>query len=222
MSISTVSSTSSPVMMEKNLRRVRFSLPEAKLQNNKRAVHGTSMYVNGTLINMTSAVHSADKKLNSKFEGNNVNILKPNSKALTIDENIPGEPSKYKAQTFSIKSVPSVTESPHASISNTPVVISRRKVNKASNNRHYSNTLPSVERKASSVEDFDWRNEKLKTVTLNKYQSSDDLRDESKFTIIPNSKNVTLFPFNEALSHYKAFKHSSSNSLKVPDFNESK
>lgn len=53
------SSTSSSQVVEKNHRRVRFSLPEAKLTlNDKRTVHGTTRYVNGTLINVTSTIHS--------------------------------------------------------------------------------------------------------------------------------------------------------------------
>lgn len=67
----------STTQVEKNLRRVRFSLPEAKLNIDKRTVHGTSKYVNGTLINVTSMIHTtnSDVKVKSTSNGNTSNGL---------------------------------------------------------------------------------------------------------------------------------------------------
>ena len=63
-------SLSTTQAVEKNLRRVRFSLPEAKLNIDKRSVHGTTKYVNGTLINVTSMIHTTNSDVKVKSTGN--------------------------------------------------------------------------------------------------------------------------------------------------------
>lgn len=236
-----------PVVIEKNSRRVRFSLPEAKLtlHTDKRPVHGTSMYVNGTLINVTSTIHSTtDTKATTKNEVNNVGVFKSSLKASTTTTStngIPRESSQYKV-TFNVSKPASSPSSPSPPIvinkeprhslptpsahsNSTVMMINRRRMSKSSSGRHGGmNTLPIIGRKSSSVEDIDEREieQVLPITNLNKYKSSDDLRDASSFRMISSKGNVLRLP--EATPYHKALKHSNvtSNSLKVPDFSESK
>lgn len=249
MSISTVASPPPPLAMEKNSRRVRFSLPEAKLtlHNDKRAVHGTSMYVNGTLINVTSTIHTTtDTKTtkNSIITKNEGGAFKSSLKASTPtngSNGIPKESSQYKV-TFNVSKIASSSSPPPNVMSkeprhslptsttqsnNTAMMIGRRRMSKSSNGRHSGvNTLPIIGRKSSSVEDIDEREREIEHVlpitNLNKYKSSDDLRDPSNFRMINGTKgNVLRLP--EAMPYHKALKHSTMtpNVLRVPDLSES-
>lgn len=233
MSISTV--TSPPP--EKNSRRVRFSLPEAKLtlHTDKRPVHGTSMYVNGTLINVKSTIMSTtDTKTSVKNEVNNGGVFKSSLKPTNGSNGISRESSQYKV-TFNVTKAPSLPSSPPIIMNkeprhslptqsnNTAMMIGRRRVSKSSNGRQAGiNTLPIIGRKSSSVEDIDEREieQVLPVTNLNKYKSSDDLRDASSFRMITSSKsNVIRLP--EPTPYHKALKHSP-NQLRVPDFHDSK
>lgn len=244
MSVSTMTSPPPPAVMEKNSRRVRFSLPEAKLtlHTDKRPVHGTSMYVNGTLINVTSAIHSTtDTKSTSKNENSSGGVFKSSLKASTTTTNsngIPRESSQYKV-TFNVtKPASPLSPSPQMVMNKEPrhslptpthsnstiIMAGRRRMSKSSSGRH-TNTLPIIGRKSSSAEDIDDREiEQVVPITnLNKYKSSDDLRDASSFRMITSSKgNVLRLP--EATPYHKALKNSTmtSNTLRVPDFSESK
>lgn len=238
MSVSSITSPPPPVI-EKNLRRVRFSLPEAKLTLNpdKRPVHihGTS-YINGTLINVTSKIHTTTSE--SKSNGALKNEIKSSLKTAAVTTN-GKESSQYKV-TFNIKptttSPPAITnnrEPRHSSLptpmsttcASNVITVGRRRVSKSSNGRQScGNLLPIIGRKSSSVEDFDERereNEQTFPITsLTKYKSSDDLRDSNTFKMI--SKNNTL-RLPEATPQQKALKHPimTPNTLKIPsyDFN---
>jgi hypothetical protein len=237
--------TSPPPVNEKNSRRVRFSLPEAKLNLNtdKRPVHGTSMYVNGTLINVTSTIHSTtDTKTTTKNEVSNGGVFKSSLKTSTTttgSNGISRESSQYKV-TFNVTkpaSTPSsplppnvMNKEPRHSLptpnNSTVMMVGRRRMSKSSNGRHSGiNTLPIIGRKSSSVEDIDEREieQVLPITNLNKYKSSDDLRDPNSFRMITSTKgNVLRLP--EATPYHKALKHSNgtTNTLRVPDFSESK
>lgn len=223
MSITTL--TSPP---EKASRRVRFSLPEAKLTftTDKRTLHGTTKYVNGTLINVTSTIHSANElnKTNSKNETNGAfkSSLKSNGK----------ETSQYKVS-LNIRPA-TMMEKGRNSLPNTMSagVGNRRRQSKTitrSGEKSF-NTLPIIERKSSSLEDFDddsldgdYREENShdtrskSTTTLTRFKSSDDLRDAT------NSKTKSsVFKLPEASNGSSNFsqKKTSSNSLKVPDYSD--
>lgn len=85
---------SSTQTVEKNLRRVRFSLPEANLNIDKRTIHGTSKYVNGTLINVTSTIHSTngDLKIKSASNGSTTNGLQLKTSCLKSNGSSNGIP----------------------------------------------------------------------------------------------------------------------------------
>lgn len=250
MSVSTVTSPPPPVALEKNSRRVRFSLPEAKLtlHTDKRPVHGTSMYVNGTLINVTSTIHSTtDTKATPKSETSNGGVFKSSLKAsatTTSSNGIPRESSQYKV-TFNVSKPASSPSSPSPPIvmnkeprhslptptthsNNSAIMIGRRRMSKPSVGRHGGiHTLPIIGRKSSSAEDIDEREREIEHVlpitNLNKYKSSDDLRDAGSFRMISSTKgNVLRLP--EATPYHKALKHATmtSNTLRVPEFSESK
>jgi hypothetical protein len=224
--------------MEKNSRRVRFSLPEAKLtlSNDKRPVHGTSMYVNGTLINVTSTIHSTTSE--PKTNGGAKHDFKSSLK-IPQANGIPKEASHSKV-TFNIKpplptAVAPTKEPRHSSLptpispltaatttanGNNVVMIEKRRMSKSSNGRQNGgNTLPLIGRKSSSVEDFD--EPESESNNLTKYKSSDDLRDPNNFKMISKGG---MFKLPDTILHSKALKPSimTPNTLKVPEFSESK
>ena len=214
---------------EKASRRVRFSLPEAKLtfNNDKRTLHGTSKYVNGTLINVTSTIHSASDHVKSKNEINGV--FKSNLKS----NNIPTkETSQYKVS-LNVRptSVATIREHGRNSLPATSAgIVGRRNQSKTivrGSDRSF-NTLPIIERKSSSLEDFDedsldgdYREEtvhelKVKpTNNLSRYKSSEDLRDSNNFKI-----KSTVLKLPEATNGFAQKKAPTPNTLKVPDYSD--
>lgn len=229
-----ISSLTSPP--EKSSRRVRFSLPEAKLTlyTDKRTLHGTSKYVNGTLINVTSTIHSANElgKSSSKNEINGAfkSSLRGNG------SNIPTkETSQYKvALNIRPTSVTAVArEQGRHSLPNTaaPGIVSRRRHSKTitRSGEKFFNTLPIIERKSSSLEEFeddsadgDSRDEyeaKSKAPTnLTRFKSSDDLRDPSNFKV--KSSVLKLPEASNGSVSLPLKKSTSSNTLKVPDYSD--
>lgn len=222
-----ISSLTSPP--EKSSRRVRFSLPEAKLTlyTDKRTLHGTSKYVNGTLINVTSTIHSANElgKSSSKNEINGAfkSSLRANGSSVPtkVDPNI--RPT----------SVAVTREQGRHSLPNTaaPGIVSRRRHNKTitrSGEKSF-NTLPIIERKSSSLEEFeedsadgDSENKaKSKASTnlgLTRYKSSDDLRDPSNFKV--KSSVLKLPEASNGSVSLPLKKPQTSNTLKVPDYSD--
>jgi hypothetical protein len=227
-------SSLTPPQVEKNLRRVRFSLPEAKLTLNatdKRTVHGTSKYINGTLINVSSTIHSTtgDVKTSSKNEINGV--FKSSLKA--SGSVIPKEAAQYKVS-LNIRPTSVIQNAtrhslPTATLAHTSNGIGKRRV-KGQHGRTDKNfnTLPIIERKSSSLEDFDEdaradREVMPAATNLTRYKSSDDLRDPNNFKVksmvlkLPEA-SVTA----SGVGGQKSIKvMGNSNTLKVPDFSES-
>lgn len=214
---------------EKSSRRVRFSLPEAKLTLNsdKRTLHGTSKYVNGTLINVTSTIHSANdlgkkNELNGAFKSS----LKANGAS------IPGkETSQYKVS-LNIRptSVAAIKEQGRHSLPTTTSagLVSRRRASKTitrGSDKSF-NTLPIIERKSSSLEEFDedsldgdYRDDETKSKqhsNLTRYKSSDDLRDSCNFKA--RSSVLKLPDAPNGSSNYVLKRSSTSNTLKVPEY----
>lgn len=222
--MSIVSLTSPP---EKSSRRVRFSLPEAKLTLNtdKRTLHGTTKYVNGTLINVSSTIHSSNERTQNEINGSFKSNLKSNGSNLIPTK----ETSQYKVS-LNIRptsvagrnSLPTTTTSTRRRQSRTVVI---------KNGEKSFSTLPIIERKSSSLEEFDedsldgdYREDvghetKGKGLTkLTKYKSSDDLRDPNNFKVkssvakLPDASNGSINSGQR--------KSSTSNTLKVPDYSD--
>lgn len=216
---------------EKSSRRVRFSLPEATLtfNNDRRTLHGTTKYVNGTLINVTSTIHSTNEHVKAKNEINGV--FKSNLKS-----NGNGK-EQYKI-TLNVRPTTVATTARDQGRNSLPAtsagIAGRRKVTKTitrSSHRSFNNTLPIIERKSSSLEEFDEDSldedlgeetapeSKSKPPTnLSRYKSSDDLRDPSNFKV-----KTTVLKLPEAMNGSSGFvqkKLSTSNSLKVPDHSD--
>lgn len=207
-----ISSLTSPP--EKSSRRVRFSLPEAKLTlyTDKRTLHGTSKYVNGTLINVTSTIHSANElsKSSSKNEINGAFKSSPNIRPTSVA--VTREQSR--------QSLPNTAA---------PGIVSRRRHSKTitrSGEKSF-NTLPIIERKSSSLEEFeedsadgDSENKaKSKASTnLTRYKSSDDLRDPSNFKV--KSSVLKLPEASNGSVSLPQKKSPTSNTLKVPDYSD--
>jgi hypothetical protein len=246
MSISSLTSPSPPSptsssaqMCERNSRRVRFSLPEAKLTltTDKRTVHGTTKYVNGTLINITSTIHAANSAVDSA------------AKATPNGTHVKASCMKSNGKEFKLALRPASTAT--AGNTSKDTAACRRRGSKTlviGRCEKSFNTLPvienslardALERKSSSLEDdFDEDSEvrrddkdveqqqqqKLMAATnLTKYRSSDDLRDPKSFKI----KNCSVLKLPEAMStsmngHGKGTKSVSSSNLRVPDYTESK
>lgn len=267
MSISSLTSPPpSTQIAEKNSRRVRFSLPEAKLTltNDKRTVHGTSKYVNGTLINVTSTIHSTNVDSIVKSSTNGIHLksscLKGNGNSIPNGK----EASQYKlalnirptsahingtndlqqttATTITIPNQGQRHSLPSAGSVNGNGTGRRRMCHSLVNGRNekYFNTLPiignssvnALERKSLSLDDDfdedssntrdDMRRDdrvenKMAVTNLTKYKSTDDLRDPNNFKI----KNSSVIKLPEAGSNGMR-NNKSMNSLKVPDYSESK
>lgn len=211
---------------EKSSRRVRFSLPEAKLTlgNDKRTLHGTSKYVNGTLINVTSTIHTTtDLKTPNGSKNEIKSSLKSNG-----GSSIPTkETSQYKVS-LNIRptSVASIREPRHSLPTTTSagLISQRRRVSKTitRGGGKSFNTLPIIERKSSSLEDFDEdsldgdykEDDSRAKQNLTRYKSSDDLRDASNFKV---KSGVLKLP--EAPNGVQK-KAPTSNTLKVPEYSE--
>lgn len=224
-----MSITSIASQPEKSSRRVRFSLPEARLTFNtsdKRTLHGTSKYVNGTLINVTSTIHSANDKSKNEINGVFKSSLKSNGNSIPTKET-----SQYKVS-LNIRptSVATVKEQGRHSLPNTTSagVVNRRRHSKATTrgSEKSFNTLPIIERKSSSLEDFDevspdgeesgYDARSRASSNLTRYKSTDDLRDPSNFKI---KSSVLKLPeaSNGSSTNLAQKKPTSSNTLKVPD-----
>lgn len=224
MSITTLTSPS-----EKASRRVRFSLPEAKLTfgADKRTLHGTTKYINGTLINVTSTIHSANElgKSNSKNEVNGVfkSSLKSNGK----------ESFQYKVP-LNIRPA-TVMEKGRNSLPNpmSAGVVSRRRQSKTitRSGEKSSNTLPIIERKSSSLEEFDedsldgdYKEENSHDTrpnpltTLTRFKSSDDLRDSGNYKA--KSSVLKLPEASNGSTTLSLKKTPTANSLKVPNYSD--
>ncbi|KAG5680455.1 hypothetical protein PVAND_009963 [Polypedilum vanderplanki] len=251
MSISSLTSppspTSSSLMTERNSRRVRFSLPEAKLtlHNDKRTVHGTTKYINGTLINVTSAIHTTNNDpltKSSSTNGTKASCMKGSNGSgkeyklalRPASTSVNGSIKEYQGQRHSL---PSATSSIAA-------ISSRRRGSKnfiIGRNEKTYNTLPIIEnslarevleRKSSSFDDdFDEDTEvprkddkdaeqkMIPATNLTKYKSSDDLRELNNFKV----KNSSVLKLPEAYGinnngNGKGVK--TTNTLRVPEFNE--
>lgn len=202
-------------------RRVHFSLPEAKLTltSDKRTLHGTTKYLNGTLINITSTIHLAHElgKSDEKNEINRVfkSSLKSNGNSISFKEN-----SQFK-KSLNIHRLTSAKDyQGRNSIPTTTLVAGRRRTNKTITRKSF-NTLPIIERKSSSLEDFDGdsleeesaHDTKSKTSNLTRYKSSDDLRDFNNF----KTKSIIL-KLPEAQKEFNSAqkKPQTLNSLQVP------
>lgn len=219
---------------EKSSRRVRFSLPEAKLTFNtdKRTLHGTTKYVNGTLINVTSTIHSTIDPVKSKNEINGVykSNLKSNGNSIPTKET-----SQYKVS-LNVRptSVATIREHGRNSLPATSAsIVGRRKQSKTitrSSDRSF-NTLPIIERKSSSLEDFDedsldgeYREETVHELkakppsNLSRYKSSDDLRDPNNFKV--KSTVLKLPEATNGSSNFVQKKPPTSNTLKVPNYSD--
>ena len=227
-----ISSLTSPP--EKSSRRVRFSLPEAKLTltTDKRTLHGTTKYVNGTLINVTSTIHSANEKGSSKNEINGVfkSSLKSNGSSIPSKEN-----SQYKVS-LNIRptSVVGIKEHGRNSLPMTTSagLVNRRNISKTITRKSF-NTLPIIERKSSSLEDFDedsldgdqrddsGHDMKSKQATnLARYKSSEDLRDPNNFKMKSTVLKLPEAPNGQSQNNFNQKKTITSNTLKVPEYSE--
>jgi hypothetical protein len=245
MSTSSLTSPSSPTSIEKNPRRVRFSLPEAKLTllTDKRSVHGTTKYVNGTLINITSTIHTTNNDAVAKSSANGIQL-----KASCLKFNGNGkDATQYKLAMRPASSAVNgskdlTIQGPRHSLPSTTSIMNgcRRRGSKSLviARTDKFNTLPiiehsivrdALERKSSSLDDDDFdedievrRDEKdieqkmMNGTNLTKYKSSDDLRDPSSF----KTKSSSVLKLPEANGHGKGLMVG--NCLRVPDFDDSK
>lgn len=200
-------------------RRVRFSLPEAKLNLNsdkyRTLYHGTSKYVNGTLINVTTTTISPSTNGTGIFNTqNDLNSdgFKSNLKSNGITTK---DSSQYKVSSNSLLKPIEITS-----------VQSKNKLNKLKGNSEKSfKSLPIIDKKFSSLEDLndesiDYKKNTLsdyKTTNsnLNRFKSSDDVIDQTSFKLkngTPKVLTTTTFPIR---------KQSTPNCLRLPsEFSE--
>lgn len=248
MSISGVTSpplsSSLPTNVEKNLRRVRFSLPEAKLNIDKRAIHGTSKYVNGTLINVTSTIHSTNsepkvKSSSSNTVANNVQLktscLKSNgSNSIPLCKepvvSTPVTASQYKLAlnirpTSAINGTQdfpsSISVQPHRNSlpTTTNVNIARRRHSKSVVNGRSEktfNTLPIIEN--SSISLFERKSSSLDDNFDDDIGSGrDERRDQRDIEHkVMSMTNLTKYKSSDDLRDLSGFK-SKSTVLKLPE-----
>lgn len=199
-------------------RRVRFSLPEAKhnFNHDKYRIlsHGTSKYVNGTLINVTtSTIVSSNEagKYITKNELNNAGF-KSNLKS---NGNSTKDSSQYKVTSHSLLRPIEPTS-----------VNSENKLNKLKRNTENSfKSLPIIDKKFSSLEDLNDESiiddnkkntlcdYKTTNSNLNRFKSSDDLKDQTSFKVknstpkLLTTNTITTFPIR---------KQSTPNCLRLP------
>lgn len=205
---------------EKSARRVRFSLPEAKLtltsdhNSRYRTLHGTSRYVNGTLINVTHTTHSS---INSKQTGDK-SIVKLNEigkqpsktelngmfKSNLKNGNLPKD-SQYK-MSINLRPTSVATTKDTQPIKHT---LPKTTASASTNKKKFSKmktkseksfkTLPIIEKKFSSLEDLNDEicNGKINDfkTNLNRYKSTEDVRDPNNFKISKNQNgNIPKLP----------------------------
>ena len=198
-------------------RRVRFSLPEAKLNLNsdkyRTLSHGTSKYVNGTLINVTTSTISPSSndtgKYNTKSELNSAGF-KSNLKS---NGNANKDSSQFKVSSNSLLKPIELTN-----------VHSKNKHNKLKRNSEKSfKSLPIIDKKFSSLEDLndesiDYKKNSLSdyktsNTSLNHFKSIDDVRDQTSFKFkngtpkMLTTTTTTTFPIR---------KQSTPNCLRLP------
>lgn len=207
------------VPAEKSARRVRFSLPEAKLtfttdtSSKFRAMHGTKNYINGTLITLshTTMTPTGPKattdskpimklsemgKQNSKGE---LGIFKSSLK----NGNLPTKETQYK-MSVNLRPTTVSTVNPHARHS----LPKANSITSAANKKKFSKLrtrseksfkmLPNIEKKFSSLEDLHddtihGKSLDLKT-NLNRYKSTEDVRDPNNFKVSKNGNGNGNIP----------------------------
>lgn len=193
MSIASLTSTS-----EKSARRVRFSLPEAKLtfSADKRTLHGTSKYVNGTLINVTSSVHTPGDGFKSG--------------AVTAHRGSLKSPDDYKL----LLNIRPTTVTNNTRDQCKPSTGYRRRSAKSLTRQSF-NVLPTIERKSSSLDEGEFDEIEKPFSNLTKYKSSDDLRDPHTFKI---KSHMMRLPDTQETPQSVIVKRTTSNTLKVPEY----
>lgn len=186
--------------LEKTSRRVRFSLPEAKLifPNNRRnlGLSDNSKLGNDALI----AIISPQNSKGADFSIKSVTTYRTNVRPSV-------ESKSFANQCF---------ESCDMKLKSTNLYSGYRRNVKSPTRQSFSG-LPTIERKASSLDDSNSAQidkECFSTSNLTKYKSSDDLRDPTTYKI----KNIIKLPETSEGST-ASMKNLTSNFLKVPEYN---
>lgn len=218
--------TTTMSVVEKNHRRVRFSLPEAKLTLNTDKkpvhVHGTSMYVNGTLINVTSTIHSTTSEPKSNG-GALKNEIKSSLKATGGGGNAAISNGKESSQckvTFNIKptsvsplTIASNKEPRHSSLPTPLPSSSSAYVSGGNNNSQTSATVVGRRRLSKSS---NGHRQNLLPMIGRKSSSVEDF-DESE--IEQANTNLTKYKSSDDLRDPNTFKMISknNNTLRLPE-----
>lgn len=201
--------TDLPPTLEKSNRKVRFSLPEAKLifPTNKRNSDGSSKLGNEALINVVSPQYAKADEASSRPGSITRSNIKSNGESRS---NLHFRPNSSNANTC--------YETCDARFKQATNLYSGYKTNGKPLTRQSFGGLPTIERKASSLDDTNYSIQFdetcFSTSNLTKYKSSDDLRDSTKFKI----KSVIKLPGTEVSSTESSSRRKSSNFLKVPDY----
>lgn len=194
--------------LEKANRKVRFSLPEAKLifPTNKRNSDGSSKLGNETLINVVSPQYAKADDASFRSASVNRSNVKLNGESRS---NLHFRPNSSNANTC--------FETCDGSFKQATNLCSGYKSNGKPLTRPSFGGFPTIERKASSLDDTNYSQFDetcFSTSNLTKYKSSDDLRDSTKFKI----KSVIKLPGTEVSLAGCSAKRKSSNFLKVPEY----
>lgn len=192
--------------LEKSSRRVRFSLPEAKLifPTEKRAFAHleSSNSSNGSLINITAPVQTKCWETSNKSAFHNRTSLKTSSDSKTLLNVRPNSSSTNGTGggLFDFKQ----------SISNFNSGAAKQRSAKPSSRSSF-NGFPTIERKSSSLDygSVDYP-EKSMLPNLTKYKSSDDLREIQEPCKVSKDSKV------QETQGFALSKRPSSNYLKVP------
>lgn len=194
-------------------RRVRFSLPEAKLNLNsdkyRTLSHGTSKYVNGTLINVTTSTISPSTNDTGKYNTKNDLNSAGFKSNLKSNGNANKDASQLKVSTNSLLKPIELTS-----------VQSNNKHNKLKRNGEKSfKSLPIIDKKFSSLEDLNDKiidnnkntlsDYKTSNSNLNRFKSSDDVSFKLKNGTpkMLATTTITTFPIR---------KQSTPNCLRLP------
>lgn len=199
-------------------RRVRFSLPEAKLNLNhdkyRTLSHGTSKYVNGTLINVTTSLISSSNETSKYITKNELNSagFKSNLKS---NGNRTKDTSQYNFTSHSLLKPIELNS-----------VNSKNKLNKLKRNSEKSfKSLPIIDKKFSSLEDLNDESTiddnkkntlsdyKTTNSNINRIKSSDDLKEQTSFKI--KSSTCKLLTTN-TITTLPIRKQSTPNCLQLP------